>query len=57
MKTIMKKIEFNNWTKYGFKFLSIFIAVISAFALNNWNENKRDAHSEHKILIEISNGL
>ncbi len=53
----MKKIKFENWTKYGFEFLSIFIAVISAFALNNWNENRRDAHSENKILIEISNGL
>lgn len=46
-----------NWRKRGFEFLSIFIAVVSAFALNNWNENKRDAHSENKILTEISNGL
>ncbi len=53
----MKKMKFENWTQYGFEFLSIFIAVISAFALNNWNENRRDAHSENKILIEISNGL
>ncbi len=53
----MKKIKFKNWKKSGFEFLSIFIAVISAFALNNWSENKRDAHSENKILTEISNGL
>lgn len=53
----MKKIEFKNWKKNGFEFLSIFIAVISAFALNNWNENRRDARSENKILTEISNGL
>ncbi|WP_417589174.1 hypothetical protein [Owenweeksia hongkongensis] len=46
-----------NWRKNGFEFLSIFIAVISAFALNNWNENRRDAHSENKILTEIYNGL
>lgn len=57
MKVMMKKIKLGNLTKYGFEFLSIFIAVISAFALNNWNENRRDAHSENKILIEISNGL
>ncbi len=37
--------------------MSIFIAVIAAFALNNWNDNKRDHTSEKKILIEISNGL
>ena len=53
----MSKLKFKNWKKYGFEFLSIFIAVISAFALNNWNENKKDARSESKILIEISNGL
>lgn len=52
-----KKTRFGDWRKYGFEFLSIFIAVISAFALNNWNENRKDAHSENKILIEISNGL
>ncbi|MFV0305302.1 MAG: DUF6090 family protein, partial [Moheibacter sp.] len=38
-------------------FLSIFIAVISAFALNNWNDNRKDRIAESKILTEISNGL
>lgn len=46
-----------NWQKYTFEFLSIFVAVISAFALNNWNENRRDSHAESKILTEIRNGL
>ena len=46
-----------NWRKYGFEFLSIFIAVLSAFALNNWNENRRDRIAAGKIMIEISNGL
>lgn len=46
-----------NWKKYSFEFLSIFIAVISAFALNNWNENRRDHNAGNKILLEISNGL
>lgn len=50
----MKK---GNWKKYGFEFFSIFIAVVSAFALNNWNENRRDSNAEDKILIEIYNGL
>ena len=53
----MKKINTEHWKKYGFEFLSIFIAVISAFALNNWSENRRDKNSENKILIEISHGL
>ncbi len=53
----MKKTYRKNWRIYGFEFLSIFIAVISAFALNNWNNNRRDRNSENKILTEIANGL
>lgn len=41
----------------GFEFLSIFIAVVSAFALNNWNENRKDRIAETKILEEILHGL
>ena len=43
--------------KYAFEFLSIFVALISAFALSNWNDNRKDSLSENKILTEISNGL
>ena len=50
----MKK---TNWSRLGFEFLSIFIAVVSAFALNNWNDNRRDGEAADKILAEISNGL
>lgn len=50
----MKK---SNWKKYSLEFLSIFVAVISAFALNNWNENKRDRYAESKIITEIAHGL
>ncbi len=50
----MKK---QSWRKYLFEFLSIFVAVISAFALNNWNDNRKENEAESKILIEISNGL
>lgn len=46
-----------SWKSYLLEFLSIFIAVISAFALNSWNENRRDHNAETKILSEISNGL
>jgi hypothetical protein len=53
----MKKFKPGNWRKYTFEFFSIFIAVITAFALNNWNDNRKADKSENKILIEISNGL
>jgi len=50
----MKKIK---WKKYIFEFLSIFIAVVSAFALANWNDNRNSRDSERKILTEIKNGI
>lgn len=53
----MRKIKTTNWKTYTFEFLSIFVAVISAFALNNWNDNRRDRIAENKILTEISIGL
>ncbi len=53
----MKKLNTKTWKQYGFEFISIFIAVVSAFALNNWSEYRRDYNSENKILIEIANGL
>ena len=52
-----QKSKTRKWKKYIFEFLSIFIAVLSAFALNNWNDNRRDNNTSVKILTEISNGL
>lgn len=45
------------WTKYGFEFLSIFIAVLSAFALNSWSDARKDRVAAEKILLEIRRGL
>ncbi|KAA3661563.1 MAG: hypothetical protein DWQ10_04250 [Calditrichaeota bacterium] len=56
MKNRKMKKE-NNWSNYLFEFISVFFAVVFAFALNNWNDNQKDSHSENKILIEIANGL
>ncbi|WP_019037257.1 hypothetical protein [Psychroflexus tropicus] len=50
----MKK---RNWNKYAFELISIFVVVISAFALNNWNDNRKEKNAESKILLEIYNGL
>jgi hypothetical protein len=50
----MKK---SKWKKYTFEFLSIFIAVISAFALSNWSDHRNNKESEQKILTEIKNGI
>jgi len=45
------------WKRFGFEFLSIFIAVIAAFALDNWNENRKERLAESKILTEIQADL
>ena len=46
-----------NWSKFLIEFISVFIAVVFAFGLNNWNDNRRDRNAEKKILKEIANGL
>ena len=53
------KFQFSkgNWRKYALEFLSIFIAVLSAFGLNNWNDNRKSRNSEQKILSEIRNSI
>jgi len=42
---------------FALEFLSIFIAVVAAFALNNWNDNRKAKNAAQKILFEISEGL
>lgn len=51
----MKKSR--NWSKFVIEFISVFFAVVFAFSLNNWNDNRKDRNAERKILKEISNGL
>jgi len=51
------KYRIVSWKKYVFETLSIFIAVVSAFALNNWSQNLRDNKAEIEILKEVRNGI
>ena len=50
-------IEKINWRKYLFEILSIFLGITLAFGLNKWNQDRRDARSESKILSEMAHGL
>lgn len=47
----------SNWRRYFFEFISIFLGVSLAFALNKWNENNNRYESSQKTLLEIRNGL
>ena len=53
----IKRQKVTNWKRFGFESLSIFIAVVAAFALDNWNENRKEQLAESKILTEVYNGL
>lgn len=49
--------KFKNWKKYLFEFISIFLAVMLAFILDRWNDNRINSVAENKILEEIYQGL
>lgn len=56
-KHLIKKIKFGKIKKYVFEFISVFLAIVFAFLLDNWNENKKERLAEKTILTEIYNGL
>lgn len=45
------------FNKFLLEFFSIFIGVFAAFALDNWNDNRKDHITEISILEEINRGL
>ena len=55
----MNEVKANTipWMSYSVEFLSVFIAVIAAFALNNWNDERKQQNAQNKILTEIYFGL
>lgn len=53
----MTKEKLKSIGRFAFEFLSIFIGVFAAFALDNWNDKRKDHLTEIKILGEINNGL
>ncbi len=53
----MKFFKSPLWSQYTMEFTTMFIAIIAAFALNNWNDGRKDHIAAQKILSEISNGL
>ncbi len=53
----MKFFKSPLWSQYTMEFTTMFIAIIAAFALNNWNDGRKDHIAAEKILSEISNGL
>ena len=46
-----------SFKKFLFEFLSVFFAIIFAFLLDRWNDDRKERLSEKTILTELYNGL
>lgn len=46
-----------SWKNYFLEFLAIFVGITMAFALDKWNEDRKELRSETKILAEMKHGL
>ena len=52
MKKILAHLK-ENWIRHGFETLAVLVGVLSAFTLNNWNEERKDRREEHQILLQL----
>ena len=53
---IFKHIR-SKWFHYGFETLAVVVGILIAFALDNWNDERKQQELELKTLIELKNAL
>ena len=56
MKKIINHLK-ENWIKYGFETIVITIGILGAFALNNWNENRKKQTELNTYLVNLVENL
>ena len=57
-QNLLMENKTGNYFKYAIgEIVLVVIGILIALQINNWNENRKSAEIENKILIEISNGL
>lgn len=52
MKKILKNFR-ENWITYGYETLVVVVGILGAFALNNWNENRKTTNLEIEYLKRL----
>jgi hypothetical protein len=52
LKKILKNLR-KNWITYGFETLVVIVGILGAFALNNWNENRKTTNLEIEYLKRL----
>ena len=56
MNKLIKHIE-TDWYKYILEVIVIIIGILGAYALNNWNEGRKNAIQEKQLLRELNQNL
>lgn len=47
----------SSFKKFLIELVSVFLGVTLAFALNQWNEGRKNQRTQEKLLLELRNGL
>lgn len=56
MKRILSTLS-QKWPEYFLEILALIIGIYGAFALDNWNEERKESFQEIKMLGEVSSAL
>ena len=56
MKRVLDNLK-QNWITYGFETLVVLVGILGAFALNNWNEERKDQEREKEFLVRLTKDL
>jgi hypothetical protein len=46
-----------DWFRYGFETIAVVVGILVAFALDNWNEDRKLQNEELELLVDIQNNL